>query len=592
MRLSIRTKLAFALFAVLAPMVLLEAWSFDQARDRRLATTRADMAQTAAVAGLLVDRTLEDVLDLARTLAMTPDIRTLDGAGAKPFLQAVLANRANLANIVVFDRDGRQVVAAVDGAQPIRIDDRHYFQRTVTNSEAHVTGVLTGRIVKRPVVLAVAPIPDEKGVAIGLITVSLRPDVAGGRLREIELRPDQAIFAIDDQGVLGFHTGGGRVQDAPLDWSAVPAVAAARRDGVGFTEDFVSPVFGDRRLAAFARSPRHDWTVGVTWPEEQALAAVAADYRVQLVLLGLLALVSLAGVALTSRLLTSPLEALATHARALAAGDLERRAGIDTGDEIEELGTAFDRLAEALADERRRRAMFMHAITHDMKNLLVPLSASAWMIKRKGAPPGEAGEKVGERLASQVRRLDRLVSDFADAELVEAGRFGVDKRPVDLVAVAREVVEESRVALDREVSFDAPAALAASADPDRVAQVLTNFISNAAKYDSSGRPIEVRVRREDDRALLSVVDAGRGLEADEIASLFRPYRRLADHKGVAGLGLGLFICRVVAEAHGGVVETTSAGRGRGSTFTLVLPLSEAADAAVDDAANAAEARRA
>lgn len=571
LRLRLRTKLALALAAVLTPVLALEAFGFYEARERRLASVRRDLEQTVDVVSRLVDRSLDDGVELARAIAMTPTVRALDGPPVRALLRELAAGRSDVANIGVFDRAGREVAVAVPGARPVAIGDRAYFQTAMGENREVISDVTIGRIQLRPVVGAVAPIRDPaSGEPIGVVTVSVRFDAEGNDFEDIAMRERQALFALDDDGRLVFHTHDAWPGRTLRDWSHLPAIRHAREIGAVVDERFVSPVYQDVRIAAVARTPKHGWIVGVTWPKATVLGPVDDAYRARMIWFGVIAALSLAGTLAASRLLTAPLRTLTRHARALARGELGQRAGIRTGDEVEELGQAVDQLADDLAEERRRRALFTQAVTHDMKNLLTPLTSAVWILRRQ--PGGPKEEKHLARIANQTRRLDRLISDLSDATLIEANRFSIERRPTDLVALAGAVVEENRAVSEREIVLRAPPSMAVLCDPDRVAQVLTNFVSNALKYDPSGAPIEIVLREQDGVARLSVTDRGPGLTPEQRASLFRPYRRLDEHAPVKGLGMGLFICKTIAEAHGGEISVASDGPGTGATFTLALPI--------------------
>ncbi|MFP2902717.1 sensor histidine kinase [Corallococcus sp. 4LFB] len=108
-------------------------------------------------------------------------------------------------------------------------------------------------------------------------------------------------------------------------------------------------------------------------------------------------------------------------------------------------------------------------------------------------------------------------------------------------------------------------------DPDRVAQVLTNLVGNGIKYSPEGGTVTVTVTQTADTVDLRVEDQGIGLQPQELQEVFAPYSRAAEARSIRGLGLGLYICRAIVEAHGGTIEARSEGRGRGTTFLVSLP---------------------
>jgi signal transduction histidine kinase len=147
------------------------------------------------------------------------------------------------------------------------------------------------------------------------------------------------------------------------------------------------------------------------------------------------------------------------------------------------------------------------------------------------------------------------------------------RQETDLVPVIRAVAEEAEAANPgRSVRVDAGGVLAGEWDPDRVGQVLANLVGNALQYSPEDSPVVVACSERDGEVALEVRNAGAPIPADLIPALFEPFRRGSDERTLRrkGLGLGLFIARQIAQAHGGRIEVQSA-EGEGTAFTIRLP---------------------
>lgn len=176
------------------------------------------------------------------------------------------------------------------------------------------------------------------------------------------------------------------------------------------------------------------------------------------------------------------------------------------------------------------------------------------------------------RAAGNARRLQGLARDVLDSESLTTGRMSFAFGPVDLAVEVREAVEAAGQVLgERAITLDAPEApLEVEADADRIQQVLTNLLDNAAQNSPAGEPIAVRLAAADGTAVLTVADHGPGLPADVAERVFdRFVRGRLDRIG--GTGLGLYIVKSIVEAHHGTVTVASAP-GEGATFTVALPL--------------------
>lgn len=222
--------------------------------------------------------------------------------------------------------------------------------------------------------------------------------------------------------------------------------------------------------------------------------------------------------------------------------------------------------------ETARQAMqdFLGMVAHDLKTPLTVVIGYAQILRR--GRDNEARRLQGlEAIESQAVLMNRLVTDLVDTARIGSGKFVVNPRSADLVAIVRCAVEAQRAASPlREISLVAPESLPGNWDADRLMQVVSNLLSNAVKFSPDSEEIAVRVGTEDGRAVCTVADRGVGLEASQIPLLFHPYYRAGSPAKFAGAGLGLYISQGIAAAHGGQIVVDSSGKG--STFTMVLPL--------------------
>ncbi len=193
----------------------------------------------------------------------------------------------------------------------------------------------------------------------------------------------------------------------------------------------------------------------------------------------------------------------------------------------------------------------------------------------KGSAAPLHPDDVAKLLAAesrQVDRLARLIEEMLDVSRINSRRFVIERQPVELGDLAREVslhhaAEAAR--LGCEITVEAPAPVRGVWDPCRLEQVVSNLLTNAMKY-GPGRPVRVSVTEAPGRAVLQVRDEGRGIAPADQARIFRRFERAVSANEVSGLGIGLFIVQQIVELHGGSVRVDSA-LGAGSTFTVELP---------------------
>lgn len=217
------------------------------------------------------------------------------------------------------------------------------------------------------------------------------------------------------------------------------------------------------------------------------------------------------------------------------------------------------------------RSAFLAAASHELRTPLAAAKAQTQLaIRRTEAQhPGIARSLLV--IERQIDRMTKLVEDLLDVSRLEAQRLSLERAPVELGALAREVVERLQPLSPRHpISLEAAPAVV-HADRDRLEQVLTNLIANAVRYSPLGGPVDVSVRGADDGATLTVRDRGIGVPRDQHAVIFERFGRAHGAK-YGGLGLGLTITHGIVGEHGGRIWVESAGvPGEGSAFYVWLP---------------------
>jgi signal transduction histidine kinase len=176
-------------------------------------------------------------------------------------------------------------------------------------------------------------------------------------------------------------------------------------------------------------------------------------------------------------------------------------------------------------------------------------------------------------IADETTRLAALVADVLDTSRLEAGTFGYAFAPVDLVNVVRDSVAAAGIGQDEvRLTSELPATLpTVRGDAERLRQLVDNLISNAIKYSDSGGEVHVEARADDGHVVVRVRDTGPGIAPEHQAQIFEKFGRVTGNDK-PGTGLGLFLSRSFAEAHGGSLAVDSAP-GEGAIFTLTLPVS-------------------
>jgi signal transduction histidine kinase len=282
--------------------------------------------------------------------------------------------------------------------------------------------------------------------------------------------------------------------------------------------------------------------------------------------------------------LTKPVEPHVLRSKADVFFELwqERRAVARQRDELQAATAENARLleetrrtAEALKEADRRKDEFLATLAHELRNPLAPLVSGLKVLGLAADPPTVA--RTHAIMGRQLDHLVRLVDDLLDISRVTSGKVQLRREGIDLRDAIGAAVETSRPLIEaagHTLSVRLPdVPLPLHADPTRVAQVVANLLTNAAKYTPDGGRIDVTAERDGDSAVVRVTDTGMGIPADMLPKVFDLFTQVGKHldRSQGGLGIGLALVRRLVEMHGGSVVAESAGAGRGSTFTVRLP---------------------
>jgi PAS domain S-box-containing protein len=246
------------------------------------------------------------------------------------------------------------------------------------------------------------------------------------------------------------------------------------------------------------------------------------------------------------------------------------------------VGAAFDvtdrrHAAEALHEADRRKNEFLATLAHELRNPLAPLRNGLGLLRLVGDDPS-GREQALSMMDRQLRQMVRLIDDLLDVSRITRNRLELRREPVELDTVVRTAVEATRAFVEscgHELSVALPAEpVYLHADLTRLAQVLTNLLTNAAKYTNRGGHVRLSAAREAEQVVLSVRDDGIGIPADHLPRLFEMFSQAAPalERSQGGLGIGLALVRGLVEMHGGSVEARSEGPGRGSELVVRLPV--------------------
>lgn len=242
--------------------------------------------------------------------------------------------------------------------------------------------------------------------------------------------------------------------------------------------------------------------------------------------------------------------------------------------------TRLKKAEEALRDADRRKDEFLAMLAHELRNPLSAIGNAVRVARNSPADDTETQSWSVEVIERQVQQLGHLVDDLLDVSRIRRGKIHLRKKLIDVRAVIERAVQVSRPLIDNKghelvlAVGDGP--MTVKGDPTRLEQILVNLLSNAAKYTDNGGRITLAAKSEGGEFVARIADTGIGIAGEKLPLVFELFEQVDDSiaRTGGGLGIGLTLVKWLAELHGGSVAAESAGLGRGSTFSLRIPLAE------------------
>ena len=298
----------------------------------------------------------------------------------------------------------------------------------------------------------------------------------------------------------------------------------------------------------------------------QIIGGPARDGR--LVWVGPLLLVSvtllLIGSLLWIRRIMAPLRLLSQGVRQVGAGRLDHRVSVRCADELGEVASAFNQMAEKLQHLIRSKDRMLLDVSHELRS---PLTRMRLALEMSTAGP------LKESLAEDIDEMDRMVTTILANARMQSGNLNLDCRTVDLISFIREAIRPLEDQPPGVSIFDETVSVNAFLDPDKVKTVLRNVVGNAIKYSrETSSPVAIRARTEEEWSIVEIQDEGIGISEQDLPLVFEPFYRVDPSRSreTGGFGLGLSLCKAIMEAHHGSISIQSVA-GQGTTVHLRFP---------------------
>ncbi|MCL4393337.1 MAG: HAMP domain-containing histidine kinase [Chloroflexi bacterium] len=306
-------------------------------------------------------------------------------------------------------------------------------------------------------------------------------------------------------------------------------------------------------------------------------------------------LVALLVALILARSIAEPITRLTRATEAIARGQYEHRVTANDSDEIGRLGMSFNAMAEQVQHSRQMEKDFLANVSHELKTPLTSIQGFAQAILEGAVHDAEGVHRAAQTIFDETARMGRLVGDLLTLARFESGQLPLEHETVDLAQLLPRWVDRFRPRaseLGEAIVTVVEPMPAITGDASRLEQVVNNLVENALKYNHDGGTVTVNARAggtdaagkgasalhrrlsargSNEWITIVVSDTGAGIPAEDLPRLFDRFYRGDKARAAGGSGLGLSIVNEIVRAHGGRMQVESA-QGRGSTFTVYLPI--------------------
>jgi signal transduction histidine kinase len=555
-------------------------WALWQESRRELNHSIEEQSQLAAVAfEKWIDGQRQPLSTLAAIAAENPH-------GPFPFesrLSYMVQTRPHWLDLRILDAAGEPLLMQSPAAKPLPFDVRTTLQNEIRrrNSWTVVTDWTAGDAY--PVLALAVPITNG-----GMIVARIDGAAIAELFRGIEL-PDKAVIAVFDSQRRVLYRSSSENTYLGTDRSDSPLFAPLATQSKALVET-TSPYDGIKRFYGLVVVGSTDCVVATGVPSSTLYSPARRQISRYLVFSFVALLCAIAAATLIAQSIARPIVKLSNAAKEFGRGELKARANVTNRGELEQLGAAFDEMAESietrtlrLAELDRLKSEFVGSVSHELRTPLTTIKTLTRVLLRGGETQEERREYL-ETISAECDRQIDLVLNLLDLSRIEAGAFTVSHGKVDVAEIVRScaVIERHAASIrSHDLEVDVPnEELCTLADANALRRVICSLIENSIKYTPDGGHIRLAAKSEGDEIAIRISDTGRGIEASDVPYVFekfyrgRPSTPPDDYDSgteAPGVGLGLYLARSIIQEFGGRIDV-EASSNRGTTLAVYLSM--------------------
>lgn len=435
-----------------------------------------------------------------------------------------------------------------------------------------------------PMITIASPVLNKNGIVVSILTGEIYVSELQKIVGKTHIGETGYLYLVDENGFLIAHSEQNKIDLATANLKNIDFVKMILSDNFGFSSqknNRYASFWGESVVAWGSKIKNLGWGIIVEWPTEDA-DRILNIIRNQILIFAILILIAtvIFTLFLANRIVV-PIRKLEVGTQLVAKGVFDEPIILKTGDEIEELGTAFNQMITGLKQLDELKKEFVFIAAHELRTPVTAIKGYLSMILEGLA--GEVSEKAKEFIQKVItanERLVQLVNDLLQIARAEAGKLTVQVVAIDVIAPVREVLSELKPLADEkniqmayEPDLSAGNSPKIMADSARLKEVVVNLVGNAIKYTIGSGIVTISHEIKENALITHIKDTGMGISKEAQGKLFEKFYRVQTEQtvNITGTGLGLFIVKEIVEKMNGKIWVESE-EGKGSTFSFSLPL--------------------
>ena len=566
------------LLAVYPSMILIIGYAFWEQRREARFQVQETAVRVAQLAANEQERLIVSTEHLLMVLAELRSVRERNSEKCSQLFADFMKKLPFYTNLAAVTPQGDVFCSGSSRANYPGIADRAYFQEAIKERRLGISHLLVGRVSGKPQIALAYPAFDVDGAVYAVVVAGVDLEWLSSMAAKAELPPQSILMAVDAKGTILARYPEPERWVAKSEVSPLISTIIAQREGVmeSVSLDGVRRLHGFTTLHSLPETGALFVSVGIPYDVAFAPSKRVLTYSLVVFLITLLLAAAATWVGFHV-FIRRRLETVITAARTL--GEIEPQQSATTyankvAQTVDQFGQVIEQMRLSLNKVTGRQADFAAMIAHDLRNPLQTIAFAASLL-HQGSERKEAEQVLISMVSEGCAKLTHILDEFLEFSRYRAGYLNLKRESVDVGEWLREThqkyVARSQQAKVRLQLAIEPQLSSISADRDKLDRLIDNLLNNAFKFTPEDGEIELGARTENDGIRIWVKDTGIGIAPNEIKTLFSKYHQSeARSSHTQGTGLGLLICKMIAEGHGGRIWVQSE-LNQGSTFYVWLP---------------------